>query len=130
MIERIHDTFAFSNFGRPAANRNNINILLDLKSSQYAAYEASMSGGLLDPTLGVQATLQRYWQRQAFYANLSGVYYAGTGGVMPSDAQVIPTLVLGYELKLSARTNAIIQGYASPSVYTRADTDLDELTAA
>jgi hypothetical protein len=168
MIERFHDAFAFSNFGRPAANRNDVNILLDLKSSQYAAYEAPTSGGLLDPTLGVrysgiampenwklvlegaakipvagrremlssgrvdfgvQATLQRYWQRQAFYANLSGVYYAGTGGFMPSDAQVIPTLVLGYELKLSARTNAIIQGYASPSVYTRADTDLDELTA-
>jgi len=169
LIEQFHDTLGFSNFGRPAARRNDVNILLDLKSSRYAAYDAPTSGGLLDPTLGVrysgiampenwklvleaaakvpvagrremlssgrvdfgvQATLQRYWQRQAFYANLSGVYYAGTGGFIPSDAQVIPTLVLGYELKLSTRTNAIVQGYASPSIYTRDDTDLDELTAA
>jgi len=166
-IEWFHDALGFSTFGRPAAARNDVNILLDLKSSQYEAYEAPTSGGVLDPTIGVrfsgipmpekwklvleaavkvpvagrramlstgrvdagvQATLQRYWQRNAFYANLSGVYYAGTEGFVPSDAQVIPTLVVGYERKLSARTNAIVQGYASPSVYSHDDTDLDELT--
>lgn len=167
-IEWFHETFGFSTFGRPAAARNDVNILLDLKSSQFEAYEAPTSGGLLDPTIGVrysglsmpdnwklvlegavkvplagrrtmlstghvdfgvQATLQRYWRRQALYVNLSGVYYAGTGGIVTSDPQVIPTLVLGYEHKLTARTNAILQGYASPSVYSRSDTDLDELTA-
>ena len=167
MIESFHEAFGFSNFGRPAAARNDVNILLDLKSSQFEAAEAPTSGGVLDPTIGlrysgipmpanwklvleaaakvpvagrrtmlstgrtdfgVQATLQRYWQRHAFYANLSGVYYAGTEGFVSSDEQVIPTLVLGYELKLSARTNAIVQGYASPSVYSHDDTDLDELT--
>lgn len=167
-IEWFHEAFGFSTFGRPAAARNDFNILLDLKSSQYEVSQAPTNGGMLDPTIGVrytgipmpdnwrlvlegaakvpvagrrsllstghvdvgvQATLQRYWRRQAVYANLSGVYYAGNGGFIPSDAQVIPTLVLGYEHKLTARTNAILQGYVSPSVYSRKDTDLDELTA-
>lgn len=79
--------------------------------------------------VGVQAALQRFSKSQAFYVNAAAVYYAGTGGFMPSDAQVIPTLVLGYERRLTQRTNAILQGYISPSVYDRNETDLHELLA-
>jgi hypothetical protein len=166
VIEEFHDTFGFSTFGRPAAARNDVNILLDLNSMQFAAFEAPTSGGLLDPTLGVrysgismpdrwqfvlesavkipvdgrrpllssgrtdvgvQASLQRFGNSHAFHASLSGVYYAGTGGFVPSDSQVIPTLVLGYERQITARTNLILQGYVSPSVYEDDQTDLDEL---
>ena len=38
-----------------------------------------------------------------------------------------PTVVLGWERILTDRTNLNLQGYASRSVYRRADTDLDEL---
>ena len=48
---------------------------------------------------------------------------------MPSqhDAQVIPTIVIGWERQMTARTNLNLQGYASKSVYKREQTDLDEL---
>ena len=41
--------------------------------------------------------------------------------------QIVPTLIVGYEYALTANTNLNIQGYASTSVYSRRDTDLDEL---
>lgn len=167
-IEGFHDTFGFSTFGRPAAARNDVNILLDLNSIQYAAFEAPTSGGLLDPTIGVrysgvsmperwklvlesavkvpvrgrrallstgrtdfgmQATLQRFGNSHALYASLSGVYYAGTSGFVPSDSQIIPTLVLAYERRITSHTNAILQGYISPSIYEKDQTELDELLA-
>ena len=46
---------------------------------------------------------------------------------MPQTAQVIPTVILGYELKLTANTNLNMQGYISKSVYSHEQTDLDEL---
>lgn len=167
-IEGFHDTFGFSTFGRPAVARNDVNILLDLKSMQYAAFEAPTSGGMLDPTiglrysgismsehwqlilesavkvpiagrrallstgrtdLGVQATVQRFGNSHALYASLAGVYYAGTTGFVPSHSQIVPTLVLAYERKLTSHTNAILQGYISPSIYEDQHTDLDELRA-
>ncbi|HWK49009.1 MAG TPA: DUF3187 family protein [Steroidobacter sp.] len=53
-IEGFHDTFGFSTFGRPAVKRNQVNLIYDLKSTQYASLEAPTDGGLLDPTLGVR----------------------------------------------------------------------------
>jgi len=165
-IEGFHDAFGFSSFGRPAVARNDANILLDLKSTQYASFGVPTNGGLLDPTIGVrysgvpmpgkwklvlesaaklplggrratlstgrtdiglQAAFQRFSRSQAFYVNAAAVYYAGTGGFIPSGSQIVPTLVLGYERRLAQRTNAILQGYISPSVYDREDTDLDDL---
>lgn len=41
----------------------------------------------------------------------------------------MPTLVLGYERKLSSKTHLILQGYVSASVFWREETDLDELLA-
>ena len=40
---------------------------------------------------------------------------------------MIPTLILGYERRLGARTNLNLQGYVSQSVYSHRQTDLDEL---
>jgi hypothetical protein len=86
-----------------------------------------LSTGRLD--FGVQATLQRFSDEHGFYASVSGVYYAGASEVMPSGSRIVPTLVLGFERRYSPRTNLILQGYASPSLFSRTDTDLDELLA-
>ena len=50
---------------------------------------------------------------------------------MPSEheSQVIPTIVIGWERQMTAHTNLNLQGYASTSVYKRAQTDLHELLA-
>ena len=53
-IEQFHDTFGFSTFGRPAAKRDDVNLILDLKSSQLAFFEAVTDGGFTDPTIGVR----------------------------------------------------------------------------
>jgi hypothetical protein len=55
------------------------------------------------------------------------VYYAGEEMIAPHEAQIIPTMVIGWEYQLSARTNLNLQGYASKSVYNEDTTDLDEL---
>jgi hypothetical protein len=77
---------------------------------------------------GVQAALQRTGVRHAFYVNTAAVYYAGVSAPAPQDSQVIPTLILGYEFKWTQRTNLNFQVYASKSVYSDEQTDLDELT--
>jgi len=167
-IEGFHKTFGFSTFGRRAANRNDVNVIFDLKSVQLAAFESPTSGGLLDPTLGIrysgfeafkgwnmvveaavkvpiqgerlllstgntdfgmQATLQHFAQHHAYYVSLAGVYYDGTTSITPTDPQVIPTLVIGYEHRFTTDTHLVLQGYVSPSVYSEDDTDLDELRA-
>jgi hypothetical protein len=167
-IEEFHEVIGSSTFGRPAASRNDTNLLFDLKSSQYATFEAPGRGGLLDPVMGlryskafddarwkltlesaikipladrdaalstgrtdvgVQMSLQRYWGLQAFYFNLAAVYYAGADNFVPEPARILPTLVLGYELRVAPRTSVILQGYVSDSVYEREQTDLHELLA-
>ena len=166
-VERFHDTFGLSSFGRPAVARNGVNLIYDLKSDSYASLGRSpTSGGLLDPTIGLRYSgiqLGRAWSlslegavklaldgerallstgrtdfglqaaaqwrgaRQAFYANASAVYYAGGEFLVEHERQIVPTLIVGYEYALTANTNLNIQGYASTSVYSRRDTDLEEL---
>jgi hypothetical protein len=167
-IEGFHDTFGFSDFGRPAVVRNGTSYILDLKNSQVALFEAPTSGGLLDPTIGlrysglnfgrdwqviveaaakvpvsgrrdllstgrsdygVQMTLQKFGNSHAWYIAGSAVYYAGSPNFAPNDSEIIPTLLLGYELRFTANTHVILQAYASPSVYSDRDTDLDDLLA-
>src|SRR6185503_6952506 len=77
---------------------------------------------------GMQASFQRFGNHHAIYVDVAAVYYAGADDPAPQDAQVVPTLVLGYEYKLTARTNLNLQAYVSPSVYGGETTDLDELT--
>ncbi len=165
-IEGFHDTFGFSSFGRPAVTRNQVNLVYDLKSSQYASLGTPTDGGLLDPTFGLrytglslagkwnlaveaavkvpvagrrellstgrtdyglQMSLQRKGQHHAFYIDASTVYYDGSTQLAPQDPQLIPTVIFGYERMLTARTNVNLQGYISTSVYSREETDLDEL---
>jgi len=76
---------------------------------------------------GVQATLQRFGDHHAWYIGASAVYYDGSSSITPTDPQIVPTLVLGYERHLGSKTHLVLQAYASDSVYTREDTDLDEL---
>ncbi len=53
-IEEFHDTFGFSTFGRPAASRNDVNLIYDLKSVQVSFFDSPTDGGFTDPTLGVR----------------------------------------------------------------------------
>ena len=167
-IEKFHETFGFSDFGRPAVVQNGTSYILDLKNSQVALFEAPTSGGYLDPTIGLrysglrfgkdwqvileaaakvpvsggrallstgrtdyglQMTLQNFGEHNAWYIAGSAVYYAGSPNFAPNDSKVIPTILVGYERHLTANTHVILQGYASPSVYSHRDTDLDELLA-
>lgn len=76
---------------------------------------------------GMQLSLQRKGQHHAFYVDAAAVYYDGASQLSPQRAQVIPTLIFGYERMLTARTNFNIQGYISKSVYSHRETDLEEL---
>jgi hypothetical protein len=76
---------------------------------------------------GMQVSVRRLGERNALHVDLAAVYYAGEDAPSPHDPQVVPTLVVGWERQLGARTNINLQGYASRSVYTHAQTDLDEL---
>jgi hypothetical protein len=76
---------------------------------------------------GAQLSLQRFWRQQAVYLDLAAVYYSGMRQFVPEPARVLPTLIVGYERKLTEHTNAIIQGYVSRGVYEREQTDLAEL---
>jgi Protein of unknown function (DUF3187) len=77
---------------------------------------------------GIQASLQRPSNHHAIYVDVAAVYYAGASEPAPQDSQIIPTLVVGYEYKLTPRTNLNLQAYVSTSVYGSDQTDLDELT--
>jgi hypothetical protein len=168
-IENFHKAIHQPSFGRPGAARNDMNLLFDLKSGQYAAFEAPTSGGLLDPVIGLrytipaltdrwsmtvesavkipladqgrnlstghtdvgmQLSLQRTGVKDAWYINAAAVYYAGSNNFIPEPEQVLPTLVVGYERKITPRTNLIFQGYVSRSVYEDEQTDLSELTGS
>lgn len=77
---------------------------------------------------GLQATLQWQGRRHAFYGSLAAVDYGGAQWPVQQDPQIIPTLILGYEYRLTARTNLNLQTYLSESVFSDRETDLDELT--
>jgi hypothetical protein len=92
-----------------------------------AGQRAFLSTGRAD--IGIQASAQHRGARQAFYINGAAVWYGGGQAPSPAESQVVPTLVLGYERRLTDRTNLNLQGYISPSLYSRAETDLHELRA-
>lgn len=76
---------------------------------------------------GVQASLRRLGAYNGLHMDFAAVYYAGEGVPAHHEAQIVPTIVVGWERILTERTNVNLQAYASRSVYRRADTDLDEL---
>jgi hypothetical protein len=77
--------------------------------------------------VGVQASVRHLGDHNALHVDFAAVYYAGEDAPAPHESQVVPTLVVGWERQLSARTNISLQGYASRSVYRHAQTDLEEL---
>jgi len=90
-----------------------------------AGERALLSTGRSD--YGLQAAVQWRGGRQAFYANASAVYYSGGEFLVEHETQIVPTFIVGYEYALTPNTNLNIQGYASTSVYSHRDTDLEEL---
>ncbi len=76
---------------------------------------------------GMQVSVRRLGERNALHMDFAGVYYAGEEMPSEHEAQIIPTIVVGWERQLTARTNLNLQGYASKSVYKPAQTDLEEL---
>ena len=164
-IEAFHREFGLSTFGRTAVERNDVNVILDLKRTQIIQPDLP-ENGILDPTFGVryntglngdpwnvvlesavkvpvagqrpflssghtdyglQVTLQRFWARHAAYASVAGVY-AKANDITPGYSRTfIPTAIVGYEYQMSGRWNLITQGYASSSVYTHNDTNLNDL---
>lgn len=78
---------------------------------------------------GLQMSVRRLGDVNALHLDLSAVYYAGQETPAVHESQIVPTLVVGWERQLTARTNFNLQGYISPSLYTREQTDLDELLA-
>ena len=91
----------------------------------FRGQEDFLSTGRSD--FGLQATLQRFSDHHAWYVSASGVYYDGSTNMTPTGAQIVPTLIIGYERKLSPKTHLVLQGYVSNSVYSHEDTDLQEL---
>ena len=91
----------------------------------FRGQENFLSTGRSD--FGLQATLQRFSDHHAWYVSASGVYYDGSTNMTPTGAQIVPTLIVGYERKLSPKTHLVLQGYVSNSVYSHEDTDLQEL---
>ena len=53
-IEGFHKTFGLDSFGRPAIERNTVNVILDLKNAQTVFLNAHLDGGLLDPAFGLR----------------------------------------------------------------------------
>ena len=76
---------------------------------------------------GVQASFQRFSEHHAWYVDVAAVKYSGAGAPVPQESRIVPTVILGWERRLSDRTNFNLQAYASESVYTHETTDLDEL---
>jgi hypothetical protein len=92
----------------------------------FGARSSLLSTGHVD--YGLQASLQRRSGRQALYLDAAAVYYGGGDFPVPQDAQVIPTLIVGYERRLTDTTTINVQTYVSKSVYSHEQTDLHELT--
>jgi hypothetical protein len=76
---------------------------------------------------GMQASFRHLGTHNAFHVDFAAVYYAGEDIPAPHDAQVIPTIIMGWERILTDRTNVNLQAYASKSVYRHEQTDLKEL---
>ena len=90
-----------------------------------ASRRRALSTGRAD--VGAQVSLQRISGRNAAYLSFAGVYYAGMDRFVREPSRVLPTLVAGYERRMTARTNLVLQGYVSRSVFQREQTDLSEL---
>jgi len=75
---------------------------------------------------GLQVSLQHFFTRNALHLSLAGVYYQSPDPAF-SKVTWIPTVVAGWETRISKNVNFILQGYFSESAVQ--ETTLDELSA-
>jgi len=64
-IEKFHQAFGFSTFGRHALARNQTNLIYDLKGAQVVLMDAPRTSGFMDPVFGLRYSginLPRHWQ--------------------------------------------------------------------
>ncbi len=54
LVEQVHSAFGLSQMGRHGLKRDQINVVMDLDSLQYALLDGHSRSGLLDPTFGVR----------------------------------------------------------------------------
>ncbi len=78
------------------------------------------------PDYGLQASYQRFFEHHALYATLAMVYYNAPDVDIAHD-EWIPTLILGWETRVSEHTGFVLQFYGSRS--TVQETNLRELSA-
>ena len=88
-------------------------------------YRPYLSNGRSD--VGLQVSLQRFSVNHAFYLSASAVHYDGSRDSPRTKKQLVPTLVAGFEKRVSGNTHVILQAYGSKSVYSRNETDLSAL---
>ncbi len=86
--------------------------------------ELLVSTGEVD--FGMQISAQRFFRRNALYATLSGTYFDSPDSALAED-QWIPTVILGWETRLSEHLGLVLQIYGSRS--TVQETQLEELSA-
>lgn len=85
-----------------------------------------LSTGEAEP--GVQATLQYFGTRHAFYASAAAVRY-GSDQLLPGTSRrIVPTGVIGIEYRWSPRTHWLLQGYVSRPTRPGHETELADLT--
>lgn len=75
---------------------------------------------------GIQTTLQKKFQRSAFYLAASIVDFGGASLLPGVTDSTIPTVIVGWERRVTRFTNFVAQFYASPSIVQ--NTNLEELT--
>ena len=108
----------------PTPDRYNVVLEAAAKLALFDSSSRLVSTGLDD--LGLQLSLQRFFTRNALYLSLAGVYFQSPDPGLSKDTW-IPTVVVGWETRISKNTNFIVQGYVSKSAVQ--ETELDELSA-
>ncbi len=76
---------------------------------------------------GMQASLRHLGGHNAFHMDFAAVYYAGERVPAPHEAQIVPTIVLGWERQLTDRTNSTCRVMRAAASIANEQTDLDEL---
>src|SRR5262245_31011635 len=60
--------------------------------------------------VGMQVSLQRFWERHAGYLSVAGVH-SDAGDITPGYSRTfIPTMIVGYEYRWTSRVNIVAQG--------------------
>ena len=108
----------------PTPDRYNVVLEAAAKLALVDSSSRLVSTGLDD--FGLQLSLQRFFTRNALHLSLAGVYFQSPDPGLSKDAW-IPTVVVGWETRISKNVNFILQGYVSKSVVQ--ETRLDELSA-